>query len=477
MMKNKRMVLLKILLYGVSHKTTPIEIRENYTIEEKKLPEQLAEIKSFLGVEEAVILSTCNRIEYYLYIDQTKFMHGEMLRYLSDHTGYEISEVISTSYGKSNYEAAEHLFKVATGLDSLIIGETQILSQVKQAFAVAIEQKTSGPILNSLFNKAISFSKKMHTKTNLDQLSYNPGTAAVKLYKEEWESIVDKRFLLIGSGKMVRLTAKTLFYHGSTHITLTGRNEQKVNDLAHELNLWAQTTRHSDVLNRYFFTADFDHLPMSIAVADGVIAATKAPYHLITEKTIEEMATIRLTMKKQLFMDFAVPRNIEPSIQYIDGIQVFDMDQISFRLEEVDSDKEKIVRKITTDLNEEVAAFKQWYQERNAVPYLDELNEHMLELKEKTLTSLERKLPELTAHQILLINKHMHSMINQMKRKPIESLKEYARKNTSKESKNELELFAKALGISVGSEETEQPAEVLVAESQGISVETTNKTI
>lgn len=470
------MVLLKILLYGVSHKTTPIEIRENYTIEEQKIPEQLAEIKSFSGVEETVILSTCNRTEYYLYIDQNTFMHGEMLRYLSNYTGYEISEVISTSYGKSNYEAAEHLFKVATGLDSLIIGETQILSQVKQAFAIAIEQKTSGPILNSLFNKAISFSKKMHTKTNLDQLSYNPGTAAVKLYKEEWQSISDKRFLLIGTGKMIRLTAKTLFYQGATHITLTGRNEQKVNDLEQELNLWAQSTLHTDVLNRYFFTADFDHLPMSIAVADGIIAATKSQCHLITEKTIEEMAAIRLTMKKQLFMDFSVPRNIEPCIQYIEGIQVFDMDQISFRLEEVDLDKEKIVRKITVDLNEELAAFKQWYKERNAVPYLDELNEHVLELKEKTLTSLERKLPELTTHQILLIDKHMHSMINQMKRKPIESLKEFARKNASNESKNELKLFAEALGISVELDNTEQSSEVLAAESQGISIES-NDTI
>ncbi len=465
------MVLLKILLYGVSHKTTPIEIREHYTIEEQQLPEQLAEIKLFSGVQEAVILSTCNRTEYYLYIDQNEFMHGEMLRFLSNHTGYEISEVISTSYGKSNYEAAEHLFNVATGLDSLIIGETQILSQVKQAFAMAIELKTSGPILNSLFNKAISFSKKMHTKTNLDRLSYNPGTAAVKLYKEEWDSLADKRFLLIGSGKMIRLTAKTLFYQGATHITLIGRNEQKVNDLAHDLNLWAQKTRHSDVLKRYFFTADFNHLPMSLAAADGVVTATKAPYHLITGKTIEEMATIRLTLKKQLFMDFSVPRNIKPSLQYIEGIQVFDMDQISFRLEEADLDKDKVVRKIKVELAEEVAEFKQWYQERKAVPYLQELNEHVLNLKEMTLTSLENKLPELTQHQILLIDRHMQSMINQMKRKPIESLKEFARKNVSKESKKDLKLFAKSLGLSVELEKTEQSSEVLAAESGGINIE------
>lgn len=468
--------MLKILLYGVSHKTTPIEIRENYTIEEQKVSEHLTEVKSFSGVEEVVILSTCNRTEYYLYIDQNEFMHGDMLRYLSNHTGYEISEVISTSYGKSNHEAADHLFTVATGLDSLIIGETQILSQVKQALAIAVEQKTSGPILNSLFNKAISFSKKMHTKTNLDQLSYNPGSAAVKLCKEEWESITDKRFLLVGTGKMIRLTAKTLFYQGATHITLTGRNEKKVNDLAHELNLWAQDMHHDAVLTRYFFTADFNHLPMSLAVADGVIAATKAQYYLVTEKIIQEMATIRLTKKKQLFMDLAVPRNIEPSIQYIEDIQVFDMDQISFRLDEVDVDKEKIIKKIVIELNEEIADFKQWYQERNAVPYLHELNDHAIELKEKTLSSLERKLPELTEHQLLLIDKHMQSVINQMKRKPIESLKGFARKKGSKDSKNELKSFARALGFSVELENADQPSEVLTAESEGISIER-NETI
>ncbi|MDN5372523.1 MAG: glutamyl-tRNA reductase [Carnobacterium sp.] len=472
--ENKRMVVVKILLYGVSHKTTPIEIRENYTIEEQKVPEQLAVIKSFSGVEEAVILSTCNRTEYYLYIDQDEFKHGDMLHYLSKHTGYEISEVISTSYGKSNQDAVDHLFKVATGLDSLIIGETQILSQVKQAFALAIEQKTSGPILNSLFNKAISFSKKMHTKTNLDQLSYNPGTAAVKLCKEEWETITDKRFLLIGTGKMIRLTAKTLFYQGVTHITLTGRNEQKVNDLAHELNLWAQNAKKADQLTRYFFTADFNHLPMSLAVADGIIAATKAQHYLVTERIIEEVATIRLTKKRQLFMDLAVPRNIEPSIQYREDIQVFDMDQISFRLDEVDADKDKIVKKILADLSEEVADFKQWYQERKAVPYLQELALQTIEIKEDTLASLERKLPELTEHQLLLIDKHLQSVINQMKRKPIDSLKEFARKKSSndpKDTKNELKSFARALGFSVEIENTEESPEVLAIESEEISIE------
>lgn len=224
-------------------------------------------------------------------------------------------------------------------------------------------------------------------------------------------------------------------------------------------------------VKRYFFTADFNHLPMSLAAADGVVTATKAPYHLITGKTIEEMATIRLTLKKQLFMDFSVPRNIEPSIQYIEGIQVFDMDQISFRLEEADLDKDKVVRKIKVELSEEVAEFKQWYLERKAVPYLQELNEQMLNLKELTLTSLENKLPELTQHQIRLIDKHMQSMINQMKRIPVESLKEFARKNASKESKKDLKLFAKSLGLSVELENSEQPSEVLVVESGGVSIE------
>lgn len=465
------MVLLKILLYGVSHRTTPIEIREHYTIEENKIPEQLTNVLSFPGVKEAVILSTCNRTEYYLYIDQNEFMHGDMLRYLSNHTGYEIAEVISTSYGKSNLDAAKHLFTVATGLDSLIIGETQILSQVKQALATAIEQGTSGPILNSLFHKSISFSKKMHTKTNLDQLSYNPGSAAVKLFKEEWESIGDKRFLLIGSGKMIRLAAKMLFYQGATHITLTGRNEQKVNGLAHEMNEWAKTKCHTGILNRCFYTADFNHLPMSLAVADGVIVATKSQRYLVTEKTMEEMAMIRLTKKKQLFMDLAVPRNIEPSLQYIEGIQVFDMDQISFRLDEVDLDKDKIVKKITSDLVEEVIAFEHWYQERQAVPYLRELHDQVIEIKEKALSSLERKLPDLTEHQILLIDKHVQSIINQMKRKPIESLKDLARKKSSRDSTKELSFFAKSLGFSVESENAEDTTEVLTAESEENSVE------
>ncbi|MGX7417669.1 glutamyl-tRNA reductase [Carnobacterium gallinarum] len=439
---------MKILLYGVSHQTTPIEIRERYTIKDEDVPQQLNEIKQFTGVSEVVILTTCNRTEYYLYIDQTEFMHGDMLRYIGEYTGYDVSDVIATSYGKSNSDVAQHLFKVATGLDSLMVGETQILSQVKNAFEVAHTEKAVGPILSSLFNKAISFSKKVHTKTTLDQNSFNPSTAAIQLLKEEWGDFKAKRVLLIGAGKMIRLAARSLLQNDAEHITVVSRNSIRAEHFAHELNEWAQDEYHPEKLKRYVYSADMDNLSRVLAGSDAVIVATKSSDYIITSESIIGMQDIRNgVVKELLLMDLAIPRNVDPDLSLIQGLRIFDMDQIGIQIDQFREEREKIVKQILAEIDEAVLRFNSWYQERRAVPYIYQLRKGSMDIRERTMDSLAKKLPELNEREARIIDKHMQSIVNQLIKHPIQSMKELARMNPSKDMNDALEVFARSVGI------------------------------
>lgn len=438
---------MKILLYGVNHHYAPIEIRENYSIEEAELSTKLSDISSFSGVGEVAILTTCNRTEYYLYVDPKEFQHGDLLRYLSDHSGYDVTQVIATTYGKSNSSAAAHLFNVASGLDSSIVGENQILSQVKNAQRVAQLNHTMGPILNSLFNKAVAFSKKMHTVTKIDQVSRDASSAAVQLFKKEWQDFTDKRFLIIGAGKMAQSAAKALVYQGAKSITIASRNYEKTELVVDKLNNWSGKLRRNESSIRTFQTGDFAHLPMSLAKVDGVVAATKSPHVIITPEIIDQMNEIRFSKKNQLMMDLSVPRNIETSLGMEEEIQLYDMDRISSELKSSSQKQEKIIQQIEIEMREAVYQFNLWFQERKSIPYVMEYSQKNQQIKEAVLDSLQNKLPELSEREKEVIEKHMESVINQMAKAPVQAMKDMAKTDSKEKAERNLQRFASKMGF------------------------------
>lgn len=451
---------MKILLYGVNHHYAPIEIRENYSIEETELSTKLSDISSFSGVAEVAILTTCNRTEYYLYVDPNEFQHGDLLRYLSDHSGYDVTQVIATTYGKSNSNAAAHLFNVASGLNSSIVGENQILSQVKNAQRVAQLNHTTGPILNSLFNKAVAFSKKMHTVTKIDQVSRDASSAAVQLFKKEWQDFTDKRFLIIGAGKMAQSAAKALVYQGAESITIASRNYEKTELIVDKLNNWSRKLRKNESSIRTFQTGDFNHLPMSLAKVDGVVAATKSPNIIITPEIIEQMNEIRFGKKNQLMMDLSVPRNIETSLEMDEQIQLYDMDRISNELKSSSQKQEKVIQQIEIEMREAVYQFTSWFQERKSIPYVTEYNQKNQQIKEEVLESLQNKLPELSEREKEVIERHMESVINQMAKAPVQAMKNMAKTDSKEKAERNLQSFASKMGFLKEESEKELEAEV-----------------
>lgn len=438
---------MKILLYGVSHHYAPIEIRENYAVEDISVTKQLADIHAFSGVEEVAILTTCNRTEYYMYVDPDSFKHGELLHYLADYTGYDVTEVISTTYGKSNLSAATHLFNVTSGLDSSIIGESQILGQVKSAYQTAQEAETMGPILSSLFNKAIAFSKKMHTETKIDQVSRDAASAAVQLFKQEWKDLSDRRFLIIGAGKMAQSAARALVYQGAESITLASRDYDKTSEVVHKLNEWANALKTNEMSIRTFQTGDYAHLPMFLAKADGIIAATKSTEVIVTEDMVKKMNDIRFSKKKQLMMDLAVPRNIEMKLEKNEHIVLFDMDRIALELKSTDKLQEKELNHIKTEMEEAIYQFNFWFKERKSVPYIEKFSKKNSQLRETVMRSLVNKLPELTERETAVVEKHIQSIVNQMAKKPIQALKDITKTDSSEKAEKELKQFAVQMGI------------------------------
>lgn len=438
---------MKILLYGVNHQCAPIEIRENYAIEESDINQQLSDIHSFSGLKEVAILTTCNRTEYYLYVDPDSFKHGDILHYIADYSGYDVSQVISTTYGKSNLSAASHLFNVTTGLDSAIVGESQILGQVKNAYRVAQMAKTVGPILSSLFNKAVAFSKKMHTVTKIDQVSRDAASAAVQLFKQEWSEFSDKRFLIIGAGKMAQSAAKALVYQGADSVTIVSRDYEKTKKVVAKLNEWSNLLKKREISMRTFHTGDYNHLPMSLAKVDGVITATKSKELIITTDVVKKMNDIRFSKKNQMMMDLSVPRNIETELGMDKQIFLFDMDRISSELKSTNQLQEKELNFIKSEMEEAVYQFNFWFQERKSVPYLEEFSQKNNQLKDTVMTSLQNKLPELTEHETEVIQKHMQSVINQLSKQPIQSLKDMAKTDSSEKAEKEMNRFAVNIGL------------------------------
>lgn len=456
---------MKILLYGVNHHCAPIEIRENYAVEENDLKKQLSDIHSFSGIKEVAILTTCNRTEYYLYVDPTFFKHGDLLHYIADYSGYDVSQVISTTYGKSNLSAATHLFNVTSGLDSAIVGESQILGQVKNAYQIAQVEKTVGPILSSLFNKAVAFSKKMHTVTKIDQVSRDAASAAVQLFKQEWKVFSDKRFLIIGAGKMAQSAAKALVYQGAESVTIASRNYDKTKEVVEKLNEWSNLLKKREMSIRTFHTGDYNHLPMSLAKADGVITATKSKDMIITTDVVKKMNAIRFSKKNQMMMDLSVPRNIETELGMDKQIFLFDMDRISNELKTTNQLQEKELNFIQSEMEEAIYQFNFWFQERKSAPYLAEFRQKNTRIKESVMTSLQNKLPELTNHETEIIQKHMDSIVNQLSKNSILSLKDMAKTDSPEKAEKEMNRFAVRIGV-----REEKPKEDVKSEEEGTKI-------
>src|SRR6186713_3134017 len=370
---------MQLLLVGVSHRTAPIELRERLDFSARGVDRALTALSGTGAHREATIVSTCNRVELYVACDDSNAARGAIQHFLSEFHGIPREQLAPHIYSKTGQEAVSHLYRVAAGLDSLVMGEPQILGQVKDAFGVASQMGCTGPLLNKLFHSAFAAGKRVRSETALAEGAVSVSYAAVELARKIFGTLKGRTVLVIGAGEMGKLTAVHMQSQGIERLIITSR-----------------TAAHAEALASSIGgnSMPWDALGTSLVEADILITATGASAPIISCAVIAQ--TMRARRQRPLFIiDIAVPRDVEGNagdleqvfLYNIDDLQAVVQENISKRGTEA-SDAEKII-------GQEVAKFISWLNSRGAVPTIVALRQRFESVRQSELRRLEPKMASL----------------------------------------------------------------------------------
>lgn len=419
---------LHILKVGFNYKTAPVEIREKLTFTEQSLDEAMRELKARKSILENVIVSTCNRTEVYAVVDQLHTGRYYIKQFLAD--WFKIDKEDFSSYLRITEDdgALEHLFRVTTGLDSMVLGETQILGQVRDSFLMSQKMKSTGTIFNELFKQAITFGKRAQHETSISENAVSVSYAAVELAKKIFGDLQNKHVVILGAGKMGELAAKNLQGSGTTQITVINRTFENAEVLAEKFQAQPE---------------HMDNLTIILENADILISSTGAEAAVLTK---EVLAPIQKKRKgKALFLvDIAVPRDLDPKISELDNVFLYDIDDLQHIVDENLATRKAAAQEIEMMLEAEIVAFKEWLSLLGVVPVISALRQKALSIQAETVKSIERKIPDLTTREKKVINKHTKSIINQLLKEPVTQAKEMA---ASENAEDTLGLFVEIFGI------------------------------
>lgn len=427
---------MHIIVVGLNHQTAPVEIREKLSLSAADLPSALNDLKHRKSILECVILSTCNRTEVYAVVDKLQrtkhYIHG----FLEDRFGIAREQIQPYLYTHEEQDAVRHLFHVTAGLNSMIIGETQILGQVRSAFLQAQKEKATGTWFNRLFKEAITLAKRAHEETGIAEHPVSVSYAAIELSKQVLGSFADKSVLVIGAGKMSELSLK--------HLTT-----QEVKELFIVNRTYKQAMRLADQFNGIPYP--YDQLEELLPRVDLIISSTGAPNYVIDVQMMERMLSARLG--KPLFMlDIAVPRDIDPAIAQLYTVTLYDIDDMQLLLDQHLELRKVEAHKIEAMVEEELEHFYTWLATLEVVPIIQALQHKSNVIYEETITNLFQKLPDLNERERKVIGKLTKSILNQMMRDPILRIKEMSAEQNGDDA---LKYFIRIFGL----EEQFQPDE------------------
>jgi len=438
---------MHILVIGLNYKTAPVEIRERLTFNETELVDAVKKLNTKKSILENIILSTCNRTEIYAVVDQLHTGRYYIKEFLSEWFGIEQAEFSPFLFVNEDEGAVDHLFNVTCGLNSMVLGETQILGQVRTSFMLAQQEETTGSVFNHLFKQAITVAKRGHSETDIGANAVSVSYAAVELAKKIFGSLANKHVLIFGAGKMGELAAQNLQGNGVKKVTVINRTFEKAKVLASLFNGEARTV---------------SELEKSLIEADILISSTGANDFVISKELMAKVEKKR--RGKPLFMvDIAVPRDLDPKIAELENVFLYDIDDLEGIVEANLQERQKAAAQIRMMIEKEIVDFKQWLGMLGVIPVISALRDKALAIQAETMDSLERKLPNLSSHDLKVLNKHTKSIINQMLKDPILQAKELA---ASSDAAQAMELFKKIFNI----EELVQEQQLKVAETSKMPV-------
>lgn len=436
---------MHILSIGLNYRQTPVEIRERFTFPEEQLEEALLQLRHTKSILECVILSTCNRTEIYVVADQLHTGRHFTKKFMSEWFNIERNQFESFLEIKENDEAIRHLFSVACGLDSMVLGETQILGQVRDAFLTAQKIGTTGTVFNELFKQVVTLAKKAHSETEIGKNAVSVSYAAIELAKKVYGDLQGKTALIIGAGKMSQLTVKHLQANGVSDVLVINRTLARAQELA---ELCAGKA--------YDLTA----LPSCLTKADIVISSTGSSEYVLGKEQVEDAMKQR-SGRPIFFIDIAVPRDLDPEIHQVENAFLYDIDDLNGIVQANLAEREKEAKKIRQMIDLALDEFKTWLQTLGVVPLITALRSKALAVQAVTMQSIENKCPDLTERELKVIRQHTKSIVNQLLRDPILRIKELA---VEKDREKALELFVNIFALE--EELAKQEAEELAAKEQ-----------
>jgi len=402
------MAEVNLILVGVNHKTTPVEIREKLAFTKGKIEESVDRLFNFPDIIEHTILSTCNRVEIYARANCQDSAIKAIKQFICDFHEVSPVELEDHFYSYRNEEAVEHLFRVSSSLDSMILGEAQILGQVKDAYSLAKDLRSTGLVLNQLFEKAFSIAKKVREETGIAERSVSISSAAVELAQKIFDDLENRTVMLVGTGEMAELAAKHLISYGVKTVYVTSRTYDRAANLARTLNGSA---------------LDFEAFKNELHRADIVITSTSAPNFIIKKEMVEKAIHERKN-KPIFFIDIAVPRDIEPDINDLENIYLYDIDDLHVVVSANMKEREKEADNAMNFISQEVTKFNNWVGTLDAVPTIVEIRKKAENIRMQEIEKTLKKISHLSEDDKKLLRQMSSSMVNKILHKPTIKLKQ-----------------------------------------------------
>lgn len=401
---------MTLLVIGLNHRTTPVELREKLYLRADKLYSVLKDLHHHSDViEETAILSTCNRLEVYVATHTIVEAEHTILSFMSQY--YEISkdELRPFLYVHQGKAAIRHLMRVASGLDSMVLGEAQILGQVGDALECAATVSTSGTLLHRLFEASMHTGKRARTETAISQHTTSISHAAALLVRNRLE-VENPYILVIGAGEMAELAVQAVHDFKLTNIGIVNRTFAHAKGLAGQCNAQAY---------------EWSRLWEQLGIADVVITATGAPHILLYEVDIQRVMMMRQN-KPLMLVDIAVPRDIDAAVKDIEGVSLYDIDALQHIVDESLTAREACVPQVEAIIEDEIERYWQWFNERNVVPLIQDLRREVSSVIEAELHEALNKLPELSEQEQEVVKRMAHRIMNKVLHTPTLSLREQA---------------------------------------------------
>jgi glutamyl-tRNA reductase len=403
---------MHLLLVGISHKTAPVELRERLDFQVRGIDRALQALAARGSTREAVVLSTCNRAEVYVACDDVPATLTDLVSFVSEFNAIDQPAVAPHLYDVADLEAARHLFRVAAGLDSLVVGEPQVFGQVKEAHTIAGEVHTVGPVLNRLFHSSFVVGKRVRTETGLGSGSVSISYAAVALARKIFGELGGRTVVVVGAGEMGKLTARHMKTQGVHHVTIVSRT-------------MAHAARTAEAIGGAT-AAPWEDLDEVLGVSDIVITATGAAAPILTKARIE--AIMRTRRNRPLFIiDIALPRDVEAAAGELEQVFLYNIDDLQATVRENLARRTSEIARAEAIVTEEVEKFGAWLRSRGAIPTVVALRQKFENIRRAELDRLDYKLASLPReareHARAIVDEITHLIVEKLLLTPTEQLK------------------------------------------------------